>query len=221
MLARWQQVLEKFGALSARERTLILVAIFAACYQLADMVILERQFEQIEQLNRAMAQDNQEIARVNLEMNALAGRVQNDPNRGLRRRIKAERDQVRELQTRLQEATGDLISPQDMARFLEQLLIQEDQLTMLRLQTLEVEPLLGDADDGTGRGSVQAALHRHGFEIEFSGGYLATLRYLKTLEALPWRFFWDSVDYEVLEYPESVVRLKLYTLSLSEDWIGV
>jgi MSHA biogenesis protein MshJ len=41
------------------------------------------------------------------------------------------------------------------------------------------------------------------------------------LEGLPWRIFWDSVSYEVLDYPKSIVRLKLHTLSLSEDWIGV
>ena len=50
---------------------------------------------------------------------------------------------------------------------------------------------------------------------------MATLRYLQALEALPWRFFWDSVDYQVIAYPQSTVRLKLHTLSLSEDWIGV
>jgi MSHA biogenesis protein MshJ len=50
---------------------------------------------------------------------------------------------------------------------------------------------------------------------------MATLRYLQALEKLPWRFFWDSVSYQVMEYPDSVVRLELHTLSLSEDWIGV
>ena len=221
MQASWQRMLEKFAALNARERMLILIAIFAVCYQLADMVILDRQFQQIEQLNRAMTQDNQAINRVSMELNALASRVHDDPNRELRRQIEEERSRVQALQLRLQEATGDLISPQDMARFLEQLLVQEQPLTMLRLRTLDVEPLLtADAErvDATSSGLV---LHRHGFEIEFSGGYLATLRYMKSLEALPWRFFWDSVDYRVLDYPSSVVRLKLHTLSLSEDWIGV
>jgi len=221
MQASWQRMLEKFAALNARERMLILIAIFAVCYQLADMVILDRQFQQIEQLNRAMTQDNQAINRVSMELNALASRVHDDPNRELRRQIEEERSRVQALQLRLQEATGDLISPQDMARFLEQLLVQEQPLTMLRLRTLDVEPLLtADAErvDATSSGLV---LHRHGFEIEFSGGYLATLRYMKSLEALPWRFFWDSVDYRVLDYPSSVVRLKQHTLSLSEDWIGV
>ena len=82
-------------------------------------------------------------------------------------------------------------------------------------------PSQRNPDEPDGKGETRAGLHRHGFALEFSGGYLATLNYLQALERLPWRFFWDSVDYEVMQYPRSIVRLKLYTLSLSEDWIGV
>ena len=221
MQDRWQKLLHKFAALNTRERMLILLAIFAFSYQLADLVILDRQFKEVEQLNRAMGNDNAAIVRLNAELNALSGQVQDDPNTQLREQIQAERDQVAMLQARLQEATGELISPQDMARFLERLLVQESQLTLLRLQTSDVKPLLL-AEGGADKARPQtAALHRHGFEIEFSGSYLATLNYLEALEKLPWRFFWDSVSYEVLDYPKSIVRLKLHTLSLSEDWIGV
>ena len=221
MQAKWQRLLKKFSELNSRERILILLAVFAVSYQLADLLILNHQFEKMEQLNRAMAQDNSAITRVNTELNAIATRVQNDPNIKLRDQIQETRDQVTMLQSRLNAVTGELISPQDMARFLEQLLVQESQLTLLRLQTLDVKPLLEPESDQSAQQPPEAMLHRHGFAIEFSGGYLATLRYLESLESLPWRFFWDSVSYEVLDYPESVVRLELHTLSLSEDWIGV
>lgn len=221
MRAKWRRLLEKFAALNTRERMLILLAIFAVAYQLADLVVLDHQFQEIQQLNSAMAEDNAAIVRLNTELNTLSRRVQDDPNQKLREQIRAARGEVDELQSRLQEVTGELISPQDMARFLEQLLVQESQLTMLRLQTLDVKPLLLGNTDATKSRIQQAALHRHGFAIEFSGTYMATLHYLEMLERLPWRFFWDSVSYEVLDYPKSIVRLKLHTLSLSEDWIGV
>jgi MSHA biogenesis protein MshJ len=221
MRDKWQQLLGKFAALNTRERMLILLAIFAMAYQFADLVILDHQFQEIRRLNSAMANDNAAIVRLNTELNSLSRRAQDDPNKKLREQIQGARDAVVALQSRLKEATGELISPQDMARFLEQLLVQESQLTMLRLQTLDVKPLAAGSSDTKSSPAPQAVLHRHGFAIEFSGGYLATLNYLEALESLPWRFFWDSVSYEVLDYPKSVVRLKLHTLSLSEDWIGV
>jgi MSHA biogenesis protein MshJ len=130
---------------------------------------------------------------------------------------------VKEIRSALQAAAARLISPREMAHFLEQLVLQESELELLRLNTLEPEPLIepSSKDPSTIGLGAAGSLHRHAFDIEFSGNYLATLRYLEALEALPWQFFWDSVDYEVIDYPRSVVRLRLHTLSLSEDWIGV
>lgn len=225
MQAKWHAWMEKFAALSVRERLLIMAAVFAVAYQLADLLLLDRQYQQIERLNREIAQDNAAIKQIAAELNLLSIQAQDDPNRRLRAEIELARDAVRQLQQRLQAVTSEMISPQDMARFLEQLLLQDEQLTMLRLQTLNARPLLLSDTQSDARSDTaadrQPALHRHGFEIEFSGGYMATLHYLQALEGLPWRFFWDSVDYRVIDYPQSVVRLKLHTLSLSEDWIGV
>jgi len=221
MLARWQELLEKFAELSTRERMLVLIAIFAVSYQLADLVILDRQYQQMGQMQNAAAEDNAAIARLSGELNALANSAQDDPNKPLRADVIRTRSNVEALRLRLKALTSDLISPQDMARFVEELLLQEPKLTLIRLQTLDAKPLLDV--DGTLQSAdlMAAALHRHDFSIEFAGDYMATLRYLQALEALPWRFFWDSVSYEVEDYPRSLVRLRLHTLSLSEDWIGV
>lgn len=226
MLANWQLLLQKFAALSGRERLLILVAIFAVAWQVADIVVFERQFRQAGQLNAGITRDNNAIITINGQINALTSSASNDPNNVLRQQIDQVRADILRSREGLQTASSELISPQDMSRFLEQLLVQERELTLQRLNTLAAAPLLpvdasSDADEGRPKNNHEPVLHRHGFEIEFSGGYLATLRFLQSLEALPWQFFWDSVDYEVIDYPNSRVRLKLHTLSLSEDWIGV
>ena len=201
---------------------LVLAALVAVAYQLGDLVILDRQYQRVEQINREIATDNRTIANLNTELQLVATRAQADPNARLRSDVSRMREQLTGLRAQLVEATAGMISPRDMARFLEQLLVQDSSLTMMQLRTLDAAPLLpADADakkDVTVRGPT---LYRHAFEIAFSGGYLATLRYMQALESLPWRFVWDSVDYEVVDYPNSVVRLRLHTLSLSEDWIGV
>jgi len=220
MQAKWQYLAERFAALSGRERVMVLLAVLAVAYQIADLAILDRQSQRIKQLEGEIVRDRGEIVRAGQQMTAMSAQLPQDPNARLRGEIERGRGQLTVLQTRLKEATRELISPQAMARFLEELLVQERELTLLRLQTLDVQPLSEVAED-IAENRVRPVLHRHGFAIEFAGGYLATLRYLKALETLPWRFFWDSVDYEVVDYPKSIVRLKLHTLSMSEDWIGV
>ena len=223
MRARWQWLIERFAALSARERMLVTIALFAVIYQAADLIILQHQAQRIESLNSAIASDQAEIRRLNDEQNLLSAGLAHDPAAKQRAAVELARQQIRQLQEQLDGATRSMISPRDMARFLEQLLQQERELELLRLETLDPEPLLarpaeGGAPSGLG---IDGVLHRHAFDIEFGGNYLATLRYLEALEGLPWRFFWDSVSYEVEDYPRSLVRLRLHTLSLSEDWIGV
>jgi len=44
---------------------------------------------------------------------------------------------------------------------------------------------------------------------------------MRELESLEWRFFWDNLEYEVIEYPRGLITFTLYTISLDKDWIGV
>jgi MSHA biogenesis protein MshJ len=57
--------------------------------------------------------------------------------------------------------------------------------------------------------------------IEIKGGYLDILRYLKSLEALPWKVFWGKVTLKTEKYPDSRASVLIYTLSTREAWIGL
>jgi MSHA biogenesis protein MshJ len=224
MLARLEPILDWFATLSQRERVLVTLAVIAVIWQLASMLVLEPQQAELGKLRQEMAVDATAMQGLATELRLQTSRASHNPNVALRERIEAMRGRIAAQERQLELATDELISPREMARFLEQLLNADEALVLLNLRTLDPQPLLaaeradGQAPDEHDERSM---LHRHGFEIAFSGGYLATLRYLDALQSLPWQFFWDSVSFDVIDYPNSVVRLQLYTLSLSEDWIGV
>lgn len=54
------------------------------------------------------------------------------------------------------------------------------------------------------------------FLLKFNGNYFTALQYFQTLENLPWRFYWDALDYQVTDYPVAQITLKLHTLNLDE-----
>lgn len=64
-------------------------------------------------------------------------------------------------------------------------------------------------------------IYKHAVEIEFIGDYLSTLNYLRNLEALPWHFYWDGMEYKVIKHPKATITISIYTLSLDKSWIGV
>lgn len=120
---------------------------------------------------------------------------------------------LEELNEKLGGYTAELIGPGEMARVLQGVLQKQDNLRLIRVQNLSPEALTKDGGD-------EIIFYKHGLEIEFEGGYFATLEYLEEIEDLPWRFYWQVLEIEVLEYPQNRIRLEVSTLSPHQEWIG-
>ena len=120
---------------------------------------------------------------------------------------------LEELNEQLGGYTAELIGPGEMARVLQGMLREQANLRLIRMTNLAPEALSMNQD-------ADAIFYKHGLEFEFEGGYFACLEYLKEIEDLPWRFYWQILELEVLEYPQNRIRLEISTLSPHEEWIG-
>lgn len=169
----------------------------------------------------------QRAANSQTEIEALQARIQT-ANRSLEDQVlqisgsgTEYQDRFSRVQRRIDainESLGDyateLIDPAEMARVMEGVLREQSKLRLIRIRNLSPEALSASADSRT------ATFYKHGLEIEFEGSYKACLDYLQEIENLPWRFYWQVLELEVLEYPQNRVRLEVSTLSLDEEWIG-
>lgn len=126
-------------------------------------------------------------------------------------RVQRQLDEVNGL---LDNYASELIDPAEMARVLEGMLKEQSGLQLVRIRNLAPEALSASADSRT------ATFYKHGLEIEFEGSYFECLEYLQAIETLPWRFYWQVLDLEVVEYPTNRVRVVVSTLSLDKEWIG-
>jgi MSHA biogenesis protein MshJ len=120
---------------------------------------------------------------------------------------------LEELNEKLGGYTAELIGPGEMAQVLQGVLKEQSNLRLIRIRNLPPQALSMNEDD-------DAIFYRHGLEMEFEGGYFACLEYLQQIEDLPWRFYWQILELEVLEYPYNRIRLEVSTLSPHEEWIG-
>jgi MSHA biogenesis protein MshJ len=62
-------------------------------------------------------------------------------------------------------------------------------------------------------------IYRHGVEIVVRGEYADLLLYLKALEAMQGQLFWGDARLSVDIYPNSILTLSVYTLSLDPKWM--
>ena len=200
-------LLQKISALTSREQWLIvatvLIILISCWYAFLYIPLTEEQTE----LQKQLIDTETQLAVQQQTANQLASRSVNDPNSSKKNQLLTLKAQYSDLQQDIQMLNKKLVPPALMANALSDLLKKNNQLTLIKLETLPVKQ--------------QQLLYQHDLVLRFSGNYLATLNYLTTLEAMPWNFIWDGIDYQVKDYPIAEITLRVHTLSLEKGWLDV
>jgi MSHA biogenesis protein MshJ len=213
ILTKLTSLLATVDKISMRERVLV----FGAGMMLLGSVWY---LGLVQPLTKQITRNRTEIASLQKRMNTtnqnLEVQVLQMSNTGAEDREKFERVQQRldEINERLGGYAAELIDPAEMSRVLQGVLKEQSKLRLIRARNISRGEMSASAEAET------TTFYRHGLEIEFEGSYLACLEYLQEIEALPWRFYWQFLDIEVLEYPRNRIRLEVSTLSPDEEWIG-
>ncbi|MBF0627332.1 MAG: hypothetical protein HQL91_03835 [Magnetococcales bacterium] len=213
LIKQWETLLGKLERLARRERiqmmVMLVVVVGAAWSQLVldpfrkEQSALRKQRTQIETGLRDMMTLEQEIL----------ARKDKDPDQMAKERIQVLEQEIATLDKQLGEGMLGMVSPTEMIPALQNLLSADSGLTLL---SLEVPPPLNLMAGEEAGGTV----YQHALVLRFSGAFPDVLKYLVTLEKLPWKLFWDEVEFAVVEFPKSYVTLRIHTLSLSEALIG-
>jgi MSHA biogenesis protein MshJ len=211
--------------MAVRERVLIAVTAAVLLAAIAFVGHIEPAQKAIKAEGSALQSARAELLQARSQIEALRVRLAEDPDASARSRLQALQQELAAVDTQLEQQMGQVISPERMARLLQDLLESNKRLTLIRIASEPATPanaLLGVEETAEAAPDANIpALYRHGLQIEFSGDYLSALEYLRAIEELPWRLFWDRIDLQTEDYPRVSIRLRVYTLSLSEGWIGV
>lgn len=206
---QFNQVVTRVNALQLRERLLLLVCSIVFIYFLADSVgfqpVLEEQQVLLDEIKSKEHQFEILLAR----SYQLDGEVNDDPAVALDELRLEFNSVVHRLQAKLE----NMLSPDKAADILEQVMAYEDGLRLEEISTRQVS-MVSDGVERVGEG-LYSDIKRYELQLQLEGGYLQTLRYLRALEALPWKFFWTDVDFSITDHPVARVDLEVYTLGLS------
>ena len=203
---------------SVQERALLQVTVLVVIVALWNTVLMNRIHAMRTQTDTDLVTMRTQVEVLKLESTQLAEKLGIDPDEQIRIRERGLERRLGELEGKVQDRWSAFIPPSEMAQVLREILPSQGDLQLVELRSLDAEALAQAEGDGD---TSVASVFRHGVEIRLRGGYLSTLRYLEAVEALPWRFFWDSLEYEVTEYPLADITFIVHTLSTEESWIGV
>ena len=207
----------RVDAMSLRERALIFISLLVALYFLTVNVLFGPQNNEKDRLQQQVNQKREAVQKLESQIQTLAtgGEAADSVKQ---KKIAALQENLKTMDAELVRVTVGLVSPKEMARLIEQMLLKNRGLQVLKVESIPATPLLENAGRGNADGTM---VYKHGMQIELKGGYLDILHYLKSLENLPWKVFWGKVTLKTEKYPNSRVSLVIYTLSTREAWIGL
>ncbi len=223
-LKQWQT---KVDALSLRERVLLLGSVIAGVYVVWSLLWHDGLSSTAQQLQKQLHESQQQQQALQLEVATLSGLISADPDKFKKQRIKELKAELQELDGQLSELSQGLVMASRLPQVLEQVLRNSSSLTLLSVNTLPVEvlPLAEKVASGVSEvveGEAElTGIFKHAVELRLRGSYFQVQAYLQALEQLPWRFYWDWLEYQVDDYPEAEVLLRVYTISAEEGLLGV
>jgi MSHA biogenesis protein MshJ len=160
---------------------------------------------------------------------------QEDPNRFANNRLVVIGREQNQLDGQIAALAGDLVTPNQMTEILTTVLERQSGLELVYFRNEPAAPLrtgvsnAGELLTETGtlnfddvvEDEVAGQVFEHGLVIEFQGDFFSTLTYLRFLEEITGSFFWDSISFSQLDWPNALVSLEIHTLSTDQGFIGV
>ena len=216
--ASWRRLDNRFLALSTRERVLVLVAVLAMLIAAAQFLFFgplqqQRKTEQEMQVDiqRRYEQLENELAQLQAWQSK-----QEDGSQ-----LATVQQQLDSIDQQIGQLSQRMVPPEQMTALLQQLLVREQGMQVLALEKL---PLTAAGDENSDEANAETSndlpLYRHRIRLSLRGSYFDSLRYLQAMEALPWTVYWDSLDYQVEDYPQGVLTIEIATLGQEKGWLG-
>jgi MSHA biogenesis protein MshJ len=216
MIKFFSEGAEKWTALTARERGLILVTIVALPFVVVYISLIEPALLSMKEIPSQKSVLEKSISSQKQVLELLKGKEAIDPNIAARNELKRLRLQLSTQNEEIRRAATNLVSPDLMLIMLRDVLNNGTSISLVSARSLDIETMeLGDPQSES-----TAKIYVHPFEVVLEGSYQGLYDYLKRIEQLEGVFFWDTLDYTVGEYPTAEIKIKVHTLSSVAGWLG-
>lgn len=223
--SQFKKYTERLDAFSLRERGIVFFAVLVVIYAVAANLLFPPLKIEQDRLKKQLTEKRTQIQVFEPQIQAALAKSAEDPDATNRAKLVEIEARLKVLDGSLATMAARLVPPKEMARMVEQILLRNRRLQIVRLESLTAEPLQPlPAGSDTGKpltGGAAVMVYRHGLRIELKGEYLDILAYLRELENLPWKMFWGQANLQVEKYPVSRLVLHVHTLSTRKGWVAL
>jgi len=219
-------ILEKIDSRILRERVLIFLTLLALIFLVWNFLVQAKFDRERNALQAEAAKVAAEQQTLQTQMSTLAMAMASDPAIAKTNEIGLLNTRISEVEARLSGLSQGLISAEQLPKVLEEVLLRTSSVKLLQVRTLAATELqLVTATTDTKVEDKSAAggtgVYKHGVLIRVAGNYSQLIQLMTEIEALQWKFYWESLDYTVKQYPNAEIDIRVFTLSSEEGLLGV
>ena len=227
MIERLQQQLDKaiknIDSRSRSEKLVVLLVLIAGLSLSYLSIALDPMRADIASAEGQISTVSRQIEGQRSAYASMVAASQEDPNKFANDRLAIIAREQSHLDSEISSLAGDLISPTDMTRILTSLLRRQSGLELISFQNKNAVALRSGVANPAGQvtNDLAGQVFSHGLVIEFQGDFFSTLKYLRFLEEISGSFFWDSISFKQVVWPDALITLEIHTLSSNSGFIGV
>jgi len=217
-------LLEKIDSRVLRERVLIFLTLLAVIFLLWNFLVQARFDRERDALQAEATKVASEQQALQTQMSTMAMAMASDPAIAKTNIIQKLNTDIAAVEARLSGLSQGLISAEQLPKVLEDVLLRTSSVKLLQVRTLAATELQLVAADASSEGkpaSGGTGVYKHGVLIRVAGSYPQLIQLMTEIEALQWKFYWESLDYTVKQYPNAEIDIRVFTLSSEEGLLGV
>lgn len=215
-----QVYIDRFDALSFRERAMVFLAVCIITVAFAWNGFLDPSLLRQKGYTNTLAQKQQEIVLLQTQLSALMLARAKETSGPSRQNLDAERRKLAELDRLIEARQREMVPPDRMAALLTDMLKTSRNVEIKGMRSLAASPVSAVHADAEGQANA-ASMYRHGVEVTVAGQYLDLLNYLASIEKLPVKIFWGGLSIDAALYPRNVLKLTVFTLSPEKKWLQI
>lgn len=233
----WMTLCERFDGLVVRERFLIFGSLVAGIYLVFDTLLMMPSTQDAARLTEDISALQKKTDQISAEKQIFDKVSSRDPDADIKREQLKLQGRLIQIESTLAELSLRLVPNDRLPEVLSGISELAEKVNLKSIQTLKPEIIdlsgnktiklksiakvaeayvNGGGVDNDAEAVVEEKVYRHAIKIQLEGSYFEIVAFLAALESLEWRFYWEGIDYSVLNYPNASVNLELYTLSTAE-----
>ena len=206
--------LEEFvNARSLRERSLLLTSAVMLIFILWRNLILNYLSASTDQIIANKERLSTQITLMQGQIESLSEAIKNDSAITLERKLKNSISKNIGIQDKINQYISGLTSADEMIDILKSLVSEDVGLKIEKLESLEDRRILSEQSD--------ILVYNKGLKIILEGDYISTVKFLQKLEENESKILWDTLIYQVIDYPLAKVTIILHTMGAQKGWLHV